>query len=99
MFLGMPTFPSSPHTFSVPRILSETFHRYRAPANARGRSDAQMEARGFLDGDFLEQYLTLDQDSASAEIDAIREGANLAESIEASDASIRSLLEALQSLH
>jgi DNA damage-binding protein 1 len=71
--------------------------RYRAPANVRGRSDAQPEARGFLDGDFLELYLSLPVDSK--ETDAVLEGANPAERITKADYEIRAILEGLQSLH
>lgn len=31
--------------------------RWRTPTNGRGQTDAEM-ATGFLDGDFLEQFLT-----------------------------------------
>jgi DNA damage-binding protein 1 len=64
----------------------------------RGRSDAQPEATGFLDGDFLEQYLSAVA-PGSAEADAILAGANDAERIDMPDQQIRTLLEGLQSLH
>jgi DNA damage-binding protein 1 len=34
-----------------------THTRFRAPHNTRGRSDADVASFGFLDGDFLEQFL------------------------------------------
>jgi DNA damage-binding protein 1 len=71
--------------------------RYRSPANARGRSDAHPEARGFLDGDFLELFLTTAPGSADAR--AILEGANEAERLELDDSQIRDILEGLQSVH
>jgi DNA damage-binding protein 1 len=77
--------------------IAHELRRYRAPANMRGRSDGQNEATGFLDGDFLEQYLSVV--SGSAEADAILQGANAAESIDMTDQQIRTLLESLQSLH
>lgn len=35
-----------------------THTRFRAPHNTRGRSDADVASFGFLDGDFIEQFLT-----------------------------------------
>lgn len=68
---------------------------YRSPANPRGRSDGQQESRGFLDGDFLESYLSLASDAT--ELKSIREGSNEAQRLNMTDADIRKILERLQS--
>ncbi|KZT73848.1 hypothetical protein DAEQUDRAFT_357103 [Daedalea quercina L-15889] len=70
-----------------------TFHaKWRAPANSKGHSDAEA-AFGFLDGDFLEHYLSVPQ------AEKYLEGDNEAERISVSSAQIRDVLEKLQSLH
>lgn len=68
---------------------------YRSPANPHGRSDAQQESRGFLDGDFLEMYLAFEP--GAPELKKIREGSNEAERLRMSHSEIRSILERLQS--
>ncbi|OSX59780.1 hypothetical protein POSPLADRAFT_1048255 [Postia placenta MAD-698-R-SB12] len=66
--------------------------RWRAPANNKGHSDAE-PAFGFLDGDFVEQYLTL-RDTAS-----FLSGESEAERVTMPHAQITAVLERLQSLH
>lgn len=60
---------------------------------ARGRSDAEDTATGFLDGDFLERFLT-HEDPAS-----LLKGRNAAENIALPVEQVESMLEKLQSLH
>lgn len=71
--------------------------RWRAPANSRGRSDAQPTATGFVDGDFLEKWLLYDE--SSPEVARIREGSNDAERLNIPDEEIRAVLESLQGIH
>ncbi|KAI0917003.1 hypothetical protein AcV5_007593 [Taiwanofungus camphoratus] len=66
--------------------------KLRAPANSRGRSDAEA-AFGFLDGDFVEQFL-----SHPHPVELLQ-GEIEAERITLPQARIRNILEKLQSLH
>lgn len=67
--------------------------KYRAPATPRGRSEAEAASFGFLDGDFLEQFLSHPKPS-----ELIR-GDIEAERVDSSHAELQGLLEKLQSLH
>lgn len=67
--------------------------RWRAPANSRGRSDGEDAATGFLDGDFLEQFLT------HPDQEKILKGSMSAERISLATEQVESTLEKLQSLH
>ncbi|KAJ8080825.1 hypothetical protein PM082_017660 [Marasmius tenuissimus] len=49
------------------RHTEESHAKYRAPRIARGRSDADERAYGFIDGDFLEELLSLLEDSPESE--------------------------------
>ena len=69
-----------------------TAHRARAPTNSRGRTDAE-SAFGFLDGDFLEQFLT---ESRQAQI---LQGELEVERINLTLSDTEALLEKLQNLH
>ncbi|OCH88473.1 hypothetical protein OBBRIDRAFT_780096 [Obba rivulosa] len=72
----------------------ETYHTgWRAPANSRGRTDAESTAFGFLDGDFIEQFLTHPRPHE------LLEGEIEAERITLPQAQIQQVLEKLQSLH
>ncbi|GJE83978.1 DNA damage-binding protein 1 [Phanerochaete sordida] len=72
----------------------ETRHaQWRTPANARGRSDAEDTATGFLDGDFLEAFLTHPEPAK------LLAGRNDAERIAMSVEQVEGILEKLQSLH
>ncbi|EMD31691.1 hypothetical protein CERSUDRAFT_109269 [Gelatoporia subvermispora B] len=66
---------------------------WRAPTNARGRTDAEASAFGFLDGDFIEQFLTHPRphELLAGDIEAER--------ITLPQAQIQEVLEKLQSLH
>lgn len=68
-------------------------NQWRTPANARGRTDAEDTATGFLDGDFLEMFLV------HPEPDKLLHGQNAAERIALSVEQVESALEKLQSLH
>lgn len=67
--------------------------QWRAPANARGRTDAEDGATGFLDGDFLEAFL------GHADRAKLLEGRNAAERIAMPVGQLEGMLEKLQSLH
>jgi len=58
-------------------------------------TDAQPQAVGFLDGDFLEQYLSQDK----PDLERIRSGSNDAEALRMSHQEIVQVLEKLQSIH
>lgn len=66
--------------------------RWRAPANARGHTDAEA-AYGFLDGEFLERFLTHPQP------EQLLEGEMEAERIELPLETIKDVLVQLQGLH
>ncbi|KAL1748361.1 mono-functional DNA-alkylating methyl methanesulfonate N-term-domain-containing protein [Schizophyllum fasciatum] len=71
--------------------------KHRAPKNSIRGSDAE-SARGFVDGDFLEQLLTLDKNSAT--LRKVIEGKTVHEKIrQYSVDEIHAQLETLQSLH
>ena len=70
----------------------ETKHnQWRTPANSRGRSDAEDSATGFLDGDFLEKFLTY------PEPDKLLKGQIAAERLSLSVGRVEDILEKLQS--
>ena len=73
------------------------FIRWRAPANYRGRSEAQMAPVGFLDGDFLESFL--DYPAGSQEVERVMKGRNEAEKLNTTYGELRSILESLRSTH
>jgi len=70
---------------------------WRTPVNQRGRSDAQSGAFGFLDGDYLERFL--DYQPQSPEVMKIIAGSMEAERLTMKYNELRSVLEALQSMH
>lgn len=75
-------------------ILNLILHRFRAPKNTRGPSGADT-AFGFIDGDFLEQYLTLSPD----DLKKVKKGSSAPEQLKLSSEQIVKILEQLQSLH
>ncbi|TRM61119.1 mono-functional DNA-alkylating methyl methanesulfonate N-term-domain-containing protein [Schizophyllum amplum] len=75
----------------------EDHSKHRAPKNSTRGSDAEKSARGFVDGDFIEQLLLHPQDNDK--IRRILGGANEFEVIHYSVDQIRYQLESLQSLH
>jgi hypothetical protein len=70
--------------------------RFRAPKNQKGISDAETLSSGFLDGDFLEQFLA---HLSSPVLDKVLQGQSEAEQLSMTPSEIREVLEALQSLH
>ncbi|TDL17702.1 hypothetical protein BD410DRAFT_901246 [Rickenella mellea] len=70
---------------------------WRAPANTRGRSDGVAGAAGFLDGDFLENFLNFSP--SSLEIAKIMAGRNQYEALNIPFGQIRGILESLQGIH
>ena len=66
--------------------------RLRAPANPRGRTDAESSI-GFLDGDFLEQFL------AHPEPEQFMEGEVDAERVTLGVDKVREILTEMQSFH
>jgi DNA damage-binding protein 1 len=71
--------------------------RFRAPRNRRGRTDAEESSVGFLDGDFLERFLTFPHSSSIVE--EIMKGASEAERLTLPREKIQKVLERLQGLH
>jgi DNA damage-binding protein 1 len=66
--------------------------RHRAPRNTRGRSDADEGAFGILDGDFLEQFLALMENSPDV-------AGNIATAGGLDRNVVQAALETLQSMH
>ncbi|KAJ3557088.1 hypothetical protein NM688_g1656 [Phlebia brevispora] len=66
--------------------------KWRTPTNSRGRTDAE-QAIGFLDGDFLEHFLTYQQP------DELLKGKNPVNRLMKTRQEIETILEKLQSLH
>ncbi|KAI0084181.1 CPSF A subunit region-domain-containing protein [Irpex rosettiformis] len=66
--------------------------KWHTPSNARGTSDAD-QAVGFLDGDFLEQFLTYDNP------DTLLKGKSRPERVRMEREKMEEVLEKLQSLH
>jgi len=78
-----------------PGGLSHT--KFRAPRTRGGRTDAEESSVGFLDGDFLEYFLTFPHSSGT--VDEIMKGASEAERLTLPREKIQKVLERLQSLH
>lgn len=71
--------------------------RFRGPKNIRGRSDAEASSFGFLDGDFLEQFLAIEP--STEDMKNIMKGASEAERLTLSRDRIQKVLERLRSFH
>ncbi|KAI0061660.1 hypothetical protein BV25DRAFT_1857049 [Artomyces pyxidatus] len=69
--------------------------KWRAPVSARGKTDADGSAFGFLDGDFVEKFLDYPQTKA----EGVMKGTSQPERLAQSYKDIRHVLEALQALH
>jgi DNA damage-binding protein 1 len=81
--------------FVTQRILTNA--RYRAPKSTRGGTDADMVATGFLDGDFIEQFLSL---VGSKEIvDKVMAGTSDPEKLKVKVEDLQKVVESLQSMH
>ena len=72
-------------------------HRFRAPRNTRGRSDADQAAFGFIDGDFLEQFLI--HVGNPKLVDKIVRGNSEPERLTLPVEELQKVLENLQSMH
>lgn len=81
----------------IPATGGLSHSKFRAPRNRRGRSDVEESAIGFLDGDFLERFLTLPHSSGT--MDKIMKGISQAERLTLPREKIQKVLERLQSLH
>ena len=66
--------------------------RWRTPTNSRGRTDAE-QAVGFLDGDFLEQFLTYSNQ------DRLLKCKTTASKINTAPEELERIIEKLQSFH
>ncbi|PFH53878.1 hypothetical protein AMATHDRAFT_72908 [Amanita thiersii Skay4041] len=83
--------------YVTPAIGGESHTRFRSPKNTRGRTDADGLAIGFLDGDFIEQLLTL---TGSQDIvDKIVAGSNAPEKLAMPVQDLLKVVETLQSMH
>lgn len=71
--------------------------RYRAPKNTRSRRDADSAAFGFLDGDFLEQFLA--RLGSPEQVEKILAGQNTPERLTMPVEAIQKVLENLKSMH
>ncbi|KIJ59461.1 hypothetical protein HYDPIDRAFT_177805 [Hydnomerulius pinastri MD-312] len=71
--------------------------RFRAPKNINGRSDSEASSVGFLDGDFLEQFLHYLGDEKS--LSEIMEGQSEPEKLKVSADEVQKALEELQNMH
>lgn len=71
--------------------------RWRAPVSGRGQSDADAEAYGFLDGNFIEQFLNYDE--SSPEMKRIMEGNSEPEKLKMSHRELVHVLETLMGMH
>ncbi|KAK7056644.1 hypothetical protein VNI00_002361 [Paramarasmius palmivorus] len=78
----------------------EKSHRkHRAPRNARGRTDADEAAFGFLDGDFLEKLLTLMDESPNDANKVLGTSNETLGAILSDKQAIHQALETLQNMH
>lgn len=71
--------------------------RYRAPKSTRGRTDADMAATGFLDGDFIEQFLSLV--GSKEMVEKIMAGTSDPEKLSVKVEDLQKVVESLQSMH
>ncbi|KAF5382718.1 hypothetical protein D9615_002834 [Tricholomella constricta] len=71
--------------------------RFRAPKNTQGRSDADSTSFGFIDGDFLEQFLT--RLGSPEEVEKIIAGHSDPERLTMPVEEMQKVLENLQSMH
>ncbi|KAF8630852.1 hypothetical protein AX17_005211 [Amanita inopinata Kibby_2008] len=83
--------------YVVKGVGGESHTRYRAPKNTRGRTDADVSATGFLDGDFIEHLLTLV--NSPENIDKVIAGNSAPERLTVPIADLQKVVETLQSMH
>lgn len=82
---------------ALPGVGNESHTRFRAPKNTRGPSDADGAAYGFVDGDFLEEFLGV-LDSPEI-LDKVMKGGSAPEQLKMTSDEIVKVLRHLQSLH
>jgi DNA damage-binding protein 1 len=76
---------------------SNSHTKYRAPKNARNQREADASSFGFLDGDFLERFLSLSSSPKTTE--RILRGQSEAERLSATPEELQKVLEMLQGMH
>ncbi|KAG6831954.1 hypothetical protein H0H92_006555 [Tricholoma furcatifolium] len=81
----------------VPSIGGDSHARFRAPKSRKGRSDADPSAFGFIDGDFIEQFLAYM--GSPDETERILAGNSDPERLTMPVEEIQAVLENLQSFH
>jgi DNA damage-binding protein 1 len=86
---------------NLAKVVTEIAHashaKRRAPVGTWGKSDADVTAYGFLDGDFLEKFL--DYEHPSTETEHVLKGSSPPERLKQTYGEIRQTLEALRALH
>ncbi|KAG6854676.1 hypothetical protein C0991_003324 [Blastosporella zonata] len=82
---------------AVPGVGGESHTKFRAPKNKKGRSDADPAAFGFIDGDFVEQFLT--HLGSLDDVEKIMAGHSDPERLTMPIDEIQAVLENLQSFH
>ncbi|KAG5648442.1 hypothetical protein DXG03_005016 [Asterophora parasitica] len=82
---------------TITGIGGESHTRFRAPKNTHGRSDADATSFGFIDGDFLEQFLT--RLGSPEEVEKIVVGNSAPERLTMPVEEMQKVLENLQSMH
>jgi len=82
---------------AIPAVGGTSHTRYRAPKSTRGTSDADGSARGFVDGDFLEQFLSIQ--SSPEILSKVMKGGSAPEALRLTPEEISKILQDLQSLH
>ncbi|KAF9013379.1 CPSF A subunit region-domain-containing protein [Cyathus striatus] len=81
----------------IPAVGGVSHARFRAPRNSRGKSDADSAAFGFMDGDFLEQFLALI--GSQEQVDKVITGQSEPERLTIGVDELQEVLENLQGLH
>ncbi|KAF8650163.1 hypothetical protein AX16_005397 [Volvariella volvacea WC 439] len=84
--------------YAVETVGGTSHARYRAPKNTRGASDADAASVGFLDGDYLEQFLSL-IGTQPEQVTKVISGRAVPEKLSASVEELQNVLERLQNVH
>ncbi|KAH9480543.1 DNA damage-binding protein 1a [Psilocybe cubensis] len=82
---------------ALPGVGNQSHTRFRAPKNTRGLSDSDTAAYGFVDGDFLEEFLGV-LDSPDI-LEKVMKGGSAPEKLKLTSDEIIKILQQLQSLH
>jgi DNA damage-binding protein 1 len=83
--------------YVIEGVGGESHAKYRAPKSTSGRTDADSAATGFLDGDFIEQFISLTNSRQT--IRRIMEGTSEPETIHMPIEDLQKVVENLQSMH